>query len=104
MSFRRYEITLPTPYNDGRAIEEEHYLWVGEQLADRFGAFTFEPQPLRGVWVHEGIRYEENNLRVYVDVEASDENDAFFQAFKDALKKRFDQIDIWVVSSEIRII
>jgi hypothetical protein len=86
MSFRRYEIILPTRYNDGRAVEEEHYLWVGEQLADRFGAFTFEPQPLRGVWIHGGVRYEENNLRVFVDVEASDENDVFFQTFKEAFR------------------
>ena len=83
MSFRRYEIILPTRYNDGRVIEEENYLWVGEQLAVRFGAYTFEPQPVRGVWMHQGLRYEENNLRVFVDVEATAENEAFFRDFKE---------------------
>jgi len=103
MSFRRYEIILPTRYNDGSPVEEEHYLWAGEELADRFGAYTFEPQPLRGVWIHQGARYQENNLRVFVDVEDTPENAEFFNRFKEALKRRFRQIDIWIVSYEIRI-
>jgi hypothetical protein len=32
--------------------------------------YTFEPQPVRAFWMHQGLRYEENNLRVFVDVEA----------------------------------
>ncbi len=103
MSFRRYEIILPTRYNDGRPIADENHLWVGEQLAAHFGAFTFEPQPLRGVWMHQGLRYEENNLRVFVDVEATAENELFFARFKEILKQRFDQIDLWIISYEIHI-
>lgn len=103
MSFRRYEIILPTRYNDGRPIEEENYFWVGEQLADRFGAYSIEPQPIRGVWIHEGVRYEEPNLRVFVDVEATSENAAFFRLLKQSLKNRFKQIDIWMVSYDIDI-
>ena len=103
MSFRRYEIILPTRYNDGRAIDEENPLWIGEQLAARFGAYTFEPQSIRGVWMHQGLRYEENNLRVFVDVEATVENEAFFRHFKETLKQRFDQIDVWIVSQDIHI-
>jgi hypothetical protein len=94
---------LPTRYNDGRLIEEENYLWAGEQLAVRFGAYTFEPQPVRGVWMRQGLRYEENNLRVFVDVESTAENEAFFHDFKETLKRRFNQIDIWIVSYDIRI-
>ena len=103
MSFRRYEIILPTRYNDGTPIPEENHLWAAHQLAQQFGAYTFEPQPIRGVWVHQGVRFEENNLRVFVDVEDTPENAAFFQRFKTALKERFRQIDIWIVSYEIRL-
>ena len=103
MSFRRYEIFLPTRYNDGHPIEPEHHGWLGEQLAERFGAYTFEPQPLRGVWTREGMRYEEGNLRVFVDVEDTSENAAFFNELKEALKRRFRQIDLWIVSYEVRI-
>ena len=103
MSFRRYEIILPTRYNDGSPIAEHNHLWVGERLADQFGAYTFEPQPVRGVWTHEGVRFEENNLRVNVDVEDTSENVEFFVRFKLELKERFRQIDIWIVSYEIRL-
>ena len=29
MSFRRYEIILPTRHNDGSPVQEENHLWVG---------------------------------------------------------------------------
>ncbi|MEK7686298.1 MAG: hypothetical protein AAB466_12840 [Verrucomicrobiota bacterium] len=103
MSFRRYEIILPTRHNDGSPVQEENHLWVGEQLAAQFGAYTFEPQPLRGVWTLQGVRYEEDNLRVFVDVEDTPENADFFGQLKPRLKERFRQIDIWIVSYEIRI-
>ncbi len=53
--------------------------------------------------MHQGLRYEENNLRVLADVEATSENETFFARFKEVLKQRFDQLDIWIVSYEIHI-
>ncbi len=103
MSFSRHEITLPTRHNDGSPIAEENHLWVAEQLATRFGTYTFEPQPVRGVWIHHGVRYEELNLRVQVDVEDTPENTEFFARLKEQIKQRFRQIDIWIVSNEIRL-
>ena len=55
------------------------------------------------MWTHQGVRFEEHNLRVYVDVEDTPENAEFFVRLKQALKERFRQIDIWIVSFEIRI-
>ena len=103
MSFRRYEIILPTRHNDGSPIREENHLWVADQLATEFGAYTFEPYPVRGVWSHQGVRFEEHNLRVYVDVEDTPENAEFFVRLKQAIKERFRQIEIWIVSFEIPI-
>jgi len=40
---------------------------------------------------------------LFVDVEDTAENEAFFKNFKDVLKSRFHQIEIWIVSHEIRI-
>jgi hypothetical protein len=103
MSLRRYEIILPTRHNDGSPIAEQNHLWVGEQLADRFGAYSLEPQSIHGVWTHQGVRFEENNLRAFVDVEDTLENAEFFVRFKEELKARFRQLDIWIVSYEIRL-
>jgi hypothetical protein len=42
-------------------------------------------------------------VRFFVDVEDTPENAAFFSRYKEVLKKRFQQIDSWIVSREIRI-
>jgi hypothetical protein len=103
MSFRRYEIILPTRYNDGGAVEREKFLATNGELALQFGAVSFLPETLRGVWIHEGQRFEEDNIRLFVDVEETPESAAFFRHFKTTLKERFRQIDIWIVSYEIQI-
>ena len=104
MSFRRYEITLPTRYNDGRPVEPEKYLATRRQIAARFGALTFLPHPVQGEWTHQEVRYEDMNLRIIVDVEDTPENSEFFVHLKQTLKQRFQQIEIWIVSYEIRIV
>jgi len=103
MSFRRYEIILPTRYNDGAPIEQPKFWETAEEIVARFGGVTWQPEILRGIWLHEGKRYEEENVKFFIDVEDTAENTAFFAQLKLALKQRFRQIDIWIVSYEIRI-
>ena len=104
MSFRRYEITLPTRYNDGREIEPAKFLATRRELSGKFGALTFLPEPIQGEWTHKQLRFEDVNLRIIVDVEDTAENAEFFAKFKETLKQRFEQIEIWIVSYEIRIV
>ena len=104
MSFRRYEITLPTRYNDGSSVEPGKYLATRREIAARFGALTFLPQPVHGEWIHQQARYEDVNLRIVVDVEDTPENTEFFVNLKQTLKQRFQQLEIWIVSYEIRIV
>jgi hypothetical protein len=73
-------------------------------MSGRFGGVTFFPETLRGVWLHQGQRFDENNVRLVVDVEDTMENADFFAGYKQSLKERFRQIDLWVVSHQIRII
>lgn len=103
MSFRRYEIILPTRYNDGAPIDAEKILGTAEELVAQFGSVTYQPEHLHGIWTHQGQRYEEDNVRVFVDVEDTKVAANFFRRFKETLKSRFQQIDIWIVSYEIRI-
>ena|SRR6266404_131813 len=104
MSYRRYEITLPTRYNDGSPVEPEKYLFTRREIASRFGALTLLPQPVYGEWAHGQVRYEEANIRIVVDVEDTPENDQFFLQLKQTLRERFRQVEIWIVSYEIRIV
>ncbi len=103
MSFRRYEIILPTRYNDGTAVPEGEFWSVAKELVAQFGATSYLPERFHGLWVHGGQTYEESNVRLFVDVEDTLESAAFFRRFKSVLKARFQQIDIWIVSYEIRL-
>lgn len=103
MSFRRYEIILPKRYNDGSEVEPEKFLRTNRELADRFGAVSFLPESLRGLWLHQGDEYQDENVRLFVDVEDTPASERFFSEYKGTLMRRFQQLDLWIVSFEIRI-
>ena len=103
MSFRRYEILLPTKYNDGSSVERRKYLQTYREIASQFGGVSFHGGVTHGRWIHEGKTYEESHRKVLVDVEDTPEAEAFFVELKVILKERFRQLDIWIVSYEIRI-
>lgn len=103
MSIRRYEILLPTRYNDGSSVEPQKIDATLMELAARFGGLTFHPEQLIGLWFHRGQRFEDNNVCLAVDVEDTLETVEFFAQFKEELKQRFRQIEIYIVSYEIRV-
>ena len=76
MPFERYEILLPLNYNDGTLIEPEKFQETRRELVEQFGALT-------------------------MDAPATD---AFFRDFKERLKERFRQIEIWMTAYPIRLL
>ncbi|SPE50487.1 hypothetical protein SBV1_1130040 [Verrucomicrobia bacterium] len=88
MSFRRYEIILPTRYNDGQPVEAEKFLLTNRELSSQFGAASFLPEALQGTWIHKGQWFEEANVRLFVDVLDTPENAAFFAGYKQTLRAR----------------
>ena len=105
MSATRYEILLPLKYNDGNRIEAEKFLLTKQELIQKFGALSVHPHPIEGLWTYEGVTYEDLLLKYVVDVESdASEVQRFFRDFKETLKTRFRQFDIWIVASPIRLI
>ena len=101
---RRYEILLPLRFNDGRRVPEH---LVGDTLIElrrQFGAVTWESQIVRGLWEHGGQVYKDDSLRVTVDVPDLSENREFFRQFKERLKVRFQQIDIWMITHLVDVV
>ncbi len=98
MRKRRYEILFPRKYNDGRPVSGELFEQAREELVGRFGGVTMEPQTVRGVWDHQGARYEDELVRYVVDVEDTPENQQFFVGWKLVLLQRFQQIEIYITS------
>jgi hypothetical protein len=83
----------------GEAVEQTR-----EDLIAQFGGLTILPDSVRGVWVHQGARYEDESLRVIVDVDDTPENRQFFLGLKPVLLQRFEQIEIYMVSYAIDVL
>ncbi len=103
-SFRRFEMLLPVRYNDGSLIPDAV---IGETIADlrtKFGAVSIETQLIHGVWTHDKQIFHDDLIRVYVDVSDTVQNRRYFEKFKQRLKKRFRQIDIWMTTYPIEAV
>ena len=102
--FRRFEILIPLRFNDGRAVPAELVAQTMLELEQRFGAVSSETQTIQGRWRHEGQSYRDELARVFVDVADSADTIAFFREFKELLKTRFQQIDIWMTTYPVDVI
>ena len=101
---RRYEILPPLRFNDGQTVPDE---LIGETLQElrlHFGAVTWETRIVSGQWQHEGEVFKDDSMRVVIAVDDVTENREFFRQFKERLKIRFRQIDIWMTTHPIDVV
>jgi hypothetical protein len=102
--FRRYELLLPTRFNSGDAVPAELFADTLLDLEERFGAVSSETQIIEGRWRYQGEVYRDELVRVFCDVADTVENRQFFVEFKERLKGRFRQIDIWMTTYPLEVI
>jgi len=100
----RFEILLPRRFNDGRRVPPELLRQTLRELEARFGAVSAERQTIVGAWRQDKKSYQDELLRLFVDVPASSEHDQFFLDFKETLKTRFQQLEIWITCHDIRVL
>lgn len=100
-ALRRYEILLPQRLNDGAPVPREVFAEVLLELRRRFGAVSCETQIIQGVWENQGTVFHDDLVRVFVDVSDTAANRHFFVGFKEQLKSRFQQLDIWLTTYPI---
>jgi hypothetical protein len=102
--FRRYEMLVPLRFNDGRPVPDDLIADALLELEQRFGAVSCETQSTRSYWRQEGESYRDELVRGYLDVPDSTENREFFAGFKQQLKSRFEQIEIWMTTYPIEVV
>jgi hypothetical protein len=68
MRRRRYEMLLPLLHNDGRPVSPGKHRQTREELFGRYGAVSSLPGMVHGTWLHAGIRYEDESIRLVMDV------------------------------------
>ena len=103
-SLRRYEILVPLLFNDGSPVPEALLAQTFAELRVRFGAASWETQLVHGSWEHEAATFRDNLTRFFVDVPDLPEHRAFFKDFKQTLKQRFRQVDVWITSHLVDVI
>lgn len=99
----RFEILLPLFYNDGRPIEREKFL-QNDELIQLFGATSTDTVVVRGRWLYQSQQYQDQLIRVRLDLEDTPENWQAVRTCKEALKARFEQLDIWITAHRIEIV
>jgi hypothetical protein len=101
--WRRYEVTVPVQFNDGTPVPTE---WIGEamvELLDFFGGVSFETQMIEGRWQRGGLVYQDNSVRLVVDIPDTTKNRRWMKSFKLRWKTRLKQLEIWMVSYRIEV-
>ena len=83
----RFEILLPLFYNDGRAIEREKFLQTDDELVQLFGATSTDSMTVRGRWLYQSTLYQDQLIRVRLDVEDKPESWQTVRTFKETLRR-----------------
>lgn len=100
---RRFELLLPLRSNQGQTLPEELLIETALELRERFGAVSSETQIIRGLWTQAGRVHRDELTRIFVDVADSPEVREFFREYKEVLKARFQQLDIWMTSYPVEV-
>jgi len=107
MAMRRFEVLLPSQFNDGRDVMQACMECFPATLMDvvgRFGALSYDPNSIQGIWTTMSQRYDDKLFRLTVDVPDTDESRAWMAAFKRELVTRFEQFEIYVVSFMVDVV
>ena len=107
MCKRRYEILLPAKFNNGLVIMSECMACFPQtlmQVLDQFGALSYNPHSIQGVWTSQGMRYEDDLFKLTVDVDDNAESRAFMRHLKMELLERFDQLEIYMVAYAVEVL
>ena len=112
---RKYDFYLPLRYNDGQDIEREKLDQVERELFSRFGGLTSIKRdfPLRGIWGNETTVYEDEII-ILTAIDSSgnsftsledrlEETEQFITNYKEMLKIRFKQEEIFITGQDLTI-
>jgi len=104
MRYKRYEILLPLKYNTGEQIEFEKFQITLNELLENFEGISKDMIEVLGQWYYQGTVYADKLYRWRLDVKNTRKNRKFFKEFKQVLKERFEQEDVWITANTIEVI
>jgi hypothetical protein len=102
---RRYDIYLPLAFNDGRPIPARLFDALERRLLARFGGVTAQQRdfPLRGAWQTEAQLYLDQVIVLTVLDFRPRGSGRFIGELKRDLLRDFDQLEILITESSLRV-
>jgi hypothetical protein len=99
----RFELLIPTRYNDGEKVEVGKIQHVRRTLIGRFGGCRMQPgAPYQGWWQQRERMYEDWLVLFTVEGDRVEDNLLWFETYKnEALLDEFRQLEIYLAVSEI---
>ena len=98
----RFEILIPLADNQGRPFPWSRVEQVGTALLRRFEGCRCQPMAQHlGLWKFKEIVYREGLLLFTVDGPRNDESLDWMLAYKQRLKKRFGQLEIYLAVTDL---
>lgn len=94
----RVEIIIPLRYDDGQPIEINKHRQTKDDIINKFGGCSFLTTS-EGAWKDHSendIIYMDINTVCLVDVDHTDQNIDFFKNYKEELKERYHQKEIYI--------
>ncbi len=90
---------LPLKYNNGTEIEPFKFNRTREELLKKFGGFSISPFSIDGGWIdsNTATRYFDKSKLFEIEMENTEENQDFLKDYKNKLKKRFKQHEIYMI-------
>ena len=103
----RYEILLPTNDNNGNPIPQKNFILVGSEIVNNLGDYTIDSNFYIGTWSgKDGKLTTDETIKVIIDIPESSRKttNIVLLEYKEKLKKRFKQEEIYIVSYQIDVL
>ena len=99
----RYEVYIPTLYNDKTPIEAKKYRQIKNKFQEKFGGLSVHPATVQGIWICPKSKrlFCDNCFRYEIVVDKTPENEKWFEEYKEELKVFLDQHEIFMVFTEV---
>ena len=99
----RYELYIPTLYNDKTPIEAKKYRQIKNKLQHNFNGLSVHPATVQGSWTNPKTTklISDNCFRYEIVVEKTPENEKWFEDYKEELKIFLDQNEMFMIFTEV---
>ncbi len=103
----RFSFLLPSKFNNGRRVPAKLFRKIQDTLAKSFQGVTFQKNPqFKGLWLSQTQKKMilDDLMVYYVWTEHINEGRAYFQKYKEELKRLFKQEELYIIEETIEVI